>query len=179
MTDLTTLTIAQAQAGLEGGEFTSVDLTRAYLNRIEKLDGTINAYLLVTAEKALEQARAADARRANGETGPLLGIPLAYKDVLATEGVETTCGSKILEGYKPPYTATAVKKLEAAGAVMLGKLNMDEFAMGSSTENSAYQVTHNPWDTERVPGGSSGGSAAAVAARLAAGTLGSDTGGSN
>lgn len=178
MTDLTTLTIAQAQSGMEAGEFSSVDLTQAYLDRIEKLDGTINAYLLVTAEKALQQARAADERRANGESGPLLGIPLAYKDVLATEGVDTTCGSKILEGYKPPYTATAVKKLEAAGAVMLGKLNMDEFAMGSSTENSAYQVTHNPWDTERVPGGSSGGSAAAVSARLAAGTLGSDTGGS-
>jgi aspartyl-tRNA(Asn)/glutamyl-tRNA(Gln) amidotransferase subunit A len=178
MTDLTTLTIAEAQAELRAGAISSIELTGAYLERIARLDADLHAYLTVTAERALEQAAAADARRRSGEDTPLLGIPLAYKDVLATEGVETTCGSKILAGYRPPYTATAVYRLEQQGAVMLGKTNMDEFAMGSSTENSAYGVTRNPWNRKRVPGGSSGGSAAAVPARLAAGALGTDTGGS-
>ncbi len=178
MTHLTDLTITEAHRLLQRGEVSSVELTQAHLERITALDGTLRAFLTVTAEIALQQARAADDRRRAGEDNPLLGIPLAYKDVLTTRGVETTCGSKILKGYRPPYTATAIARLEAQGAVMLGKTNMDEFAMGSSTENSAYQITRNPWDTERVPGGSSGGSAAAVAARMAPAALGTDTGGS-
>jgi len=178
MADLIDLTIRESSDLLAKGEVSSVELTEAYLARIEAVDGEVRAFLTVTADIAREQAKNADARRANGETGTLLGMPLAYKDVLATKGVETTCASKILEGYKPPYTAKAVRKLEDAGAVMLGKLNMDEFAMGSSTENSAFQTTRNPWDTDRVPGGSSGGSAAAVAARMTSGALGTDTGGS-
>ncbi len=178
MTHLTDLTITEAHRLLQRGEVSSVELTQAHLERITALDGTLCAFLTVTAEIALQQARAADDRRRAGEDNPLLGIPLAYKDVLTTRGVETTCGSKILKGYRPPYTATAITRLEAQGAVMLGKTNMDEFAMGSSTENSAYQITCNPWDTERVPGGSSGGSAAAVAARMAPAALGTDTGGS-
>ncbi len=178
MTDLTDLTIKDAQSLLHKGEITSVELTRAFLDRIAGIDDTLQAFLLVTADQALDQAQQSDERRAQGEYNPLLGVPLAYKDVLCTKGIATTCGSKILEGYRPPYSAFAVEKLDALGAVMLGKTNCDEFAMGSSTENSAYQVTHNPWDIERVPGGSSGGSAAAVAGRLAPGALGTDTGGS-
>jgi aspartyl-tRNA(Asn)/glutamyl-tRNA(Gln) amidotransferase subunit A len=178
MADPTTFTLQEAQALLKDRQLTSVALTRAYLDRIEALDASLGAYLTVTSDTALEQAGAADRRRASGDDHPLLGIPLAYKDVLATTGVETTCGSRILEGYIPPYTATAVRKLESCGAVMLGKTNMDEFAMGSSTENSAYRVTLNPWNAECVPGGSSGGSAAVIPARLALGSLGTDTGGS-
>lgn len=178
MNELTQLTIKQAQDALRNGNVTSEELTSAHIQRIEQVDPQVESYLRVTADAAMEQAKQADQRRKDGDESALLGIPLAYKDVLVTEGVETTCGSKILEGYIPPYTATAVAKLNDAGAVMLGKLNMDEFAMGSSTENSAYKTTRNPWDTERVPGGSSGGSAAAVAAGLALGTLGTDTGGS-
>ena len=162
MTALTDLTIREAADRLRAGEISSVELTRAYLDRIAALDDTLQAYLTVTGEIALEQARRADERRAAGEDDPLLGVPLAYKDVLATEGVQTTCASRILQGYKPPYTATAIRKLEARGAVMLGKTNMDLFAMGSSTENSAYAVTRNPWDLDRVPGGSSGGSAVEI-----------------
>ncbi len=178
MTDLTNLTIQEAHTRLKEGDLTSVELTQAHLDRIEQVDNRVRAFLTVTAEQALEQAAQADQRRANGEDDPLLGMPLAYKDVLATQGVQTTCGSKILEGYRPPFSATAVEKLEARGAVMLGKTNMDEFAMGSSTENSGYHTTHNPWDLDRVPGGSSGGSAAAVAAQMCPGALGTDTGGS-
>jgi len=144
MKDLTTLTIQEAHDRLASGEVSSVDLTQAYLDRIAAHDETILAFLTVTTEQALVQAQAADARRQSGEDTPLLGIPLAYKDVLATGGVQTTCGSKILKGYQPPYTATAITRLAEQGAVMLGKTNMDEFAMGSSTENSAYQTTHNP-----------------------------------
>jgi len=172
------LTLYDALSALNKREISAVDLTKAYLDRIEKLDPKVNAFLTVTADKALAQAKTADERRAKGETGALLGIPLAIKDVLCTKGIPTTAGSRILEGFVPPYTATTVQRLLDAGATILGKTNTDEFAMGSSTENSGYHVTHNPWNLDRIPGGSSGGSAAAVAARLAAGALGSDTGGS-
>ncbi len=174
----TDLTLTQARAALRDRKLSAVELTQATLDRVAALDGQIGAFLTLAAERALADAEAADHALAKGDERPLLGIPLAIKDVLSTAGIETTCGSKILKGYVPVYTATAVQRLEAAGMVLLGKLNMDEFAMGSSTENSAYQVTRNPWDTERVPGGSSGGSAAAVAARMAFGALGTDTGGS-
>ncbi len=172
------LTIHEALAGMRQGDFSAVDLTQALLERIALLDGQVKAYLTVTAELALEQAAQADARRAAGEEAPLLGVPLAIKDVLCTAGVRTTCGSRILENFVPPYTATAVQRLAGAGMVMLGKTNTDEFAMGSSTENSGYFTTHNPWDLDRVPGGSSGGSGAAVAAQEALAALGTDTGGS-
>lgn len=175
---LHTLTIQEALAGMDAGDFTSVELTQAHLDRINAVDGQVHAYLTVMTEQALVQAQAADEKRAAGETAPLLGIPLAIKDVIATKGVQTTAGSKILEGFKPPYNATAVTRLEAAGAVLLGKVNCDEYAMGSSNESSAYGNTYNPWDLSRVPGGSSGGSAAAVAADEALGSLGTDTGGS-
>jgi aspartyl-tRNA(Asn)/glutamyl-tRNA(Gln) amidotransferase subunit A len=178
MTHLTNLTIAEALKQLDQKAISSVELTQAYLERIQQHDPTIQAYLTVTADSALASAEAADKARAQGEQKPLLGIPLAIKDVLSTQDVQTTCGSQILKGYEPLYDATAVSRLKQAGMVMLGKLNMDEFAMGSSTENSSYQTTRNPWDTSRVPGGSSGGSAAAVSAHLAAGALGTDTGGS-
>ena len=175
---LTDLTLSEARQQLRNGDISAVDLTSAYLERIEQLDEQIKAYLTVAVDTALEMARAADKRRANGEDGPLLGIPLAVKDVLCTKSVPTTAASRLLEGYMPPYTATAVQQLFDAGAVMLGKTNTDEFAMGSSTENSGYFTTRNPWNTARVPGGSSGGSAAAIAARMALGALGTDTGGS-
>ncbi len=175
---LTDLTLSDALAKLRAGDISAVELTQAHLDRIQVLDPKIHAFLTITAERALEAAQQADQRRASGQDAPLLGIPLALKDVLCTADVQTTAGSKILEGFKPPYTATAVQKLFDAGAIMLGKTNTDEFAMGSSTENSAYGPTRNPWNTERIPGGSSGGSAAAVAAHMALGALGSDTGGS-
>ncbi len=178
MTQLTELTITQALEKLRAKEISAVELTRAYLAHIEKLNPSLQAYLTVTNEQALQNAEAADKARAAGEDKPLLGIPLAIKDVLSTKGIETTCGSKILKGYKPVFDATVVDRLYKAGMVMLGKANCDEFAMGSSTENSAYSITRNPWDLDRVPGGSSGGSAAAVSAGLAAGALGTDTGGS-
>jgi aspartyl-tRNA(Asn)/glutamyl-tRNA(Gln) amidotransferase subunit A len=178
MSDLTQLTITEAASLLDKGEISSVELTQAHLDRIVRVDSAVQAYLLVTSDIALKQAEAADQRRLKGDRTPLLGIPVAYKDIFTTEGVITTCGSRILENYRPPYTATAVRRLEEVGAVMLGKLNMDEFAMGSSTENSGYQLTYNPWNLDRVPGGSSGGSTAAVAARTAMGALGTDTGGS-
>jgi aspartyl-tRNA(Asn)/glutamyl-tRNA(Gln) amidotransferase subunit A len=176
--DLTTLTLVETRNKLRDGEFTAVELTQRYLDRAHVLNDTVKAYLRFTEEQALEQAEAADEGLKNGKDGALLGIPLAIKDVLSTQGVETTCGSRILEGYIPPFNATAVQRLFDAGAIMLGKTNTDEFAMGSSTENSGFFTTHNPWDLSRVPGGSSGGSAAAVAARMALGALGTDTGGS-
>ncbi|MBX6422296.1 Asp-tRNA(Asn)/Glu-tRNA(Gln) amidotransferase subunit GatA [Thermosulfurimonas sp. F29] len=163
---------------LRRGELSARELVDHFLSRIERLDGRIRAYITVTAEEARRAAEEADRRRASGEDLPLLGIPLAVKDNICTRGVRTTCASRILEDFVPPYDATVVERLKAAGAIILGKTNLDEFAMGSSTENSAFFPTRNPWDLERVPGGSSGGSAAAVAADLCAGALGSDTGGS-
>ncbi len=171
-------TIAQLSAGLAAGTFSSEELTRALLARIERFDPQLNAFITVTAERALAQARAADARRARGEAGPLTGIPIAHKDIFCTDGVRTSCGSRIIDRFIAPYNATVVEKLDAAGAVMLGKTNMDEFAMGSSNETSFYGPVRNPWQLDAVPGGSSGGSAAAVAARLAPGATGTDTGGS-
>ena len=176
--DFSDLTIASAQAAMERGDYTSEALVSALIARIAEKDAEIGAYLTVDEGYALDQARAADAARAEGRQGPLLGIPIGIKDLLNVEGQPCTCASRILEGYASPYDATAVARLRDAGVVFLGRTNMDEFAMGSSTENSAFRVTRNPADTERVPGGSSGGSAAAVAAGEAMATLGTDTGGS-
>ena len=178
MRGLHRLSLEQATDLLARREISSVELTRALLERIRDTDGAIRAFLTVTEEVALAQARAADERRARGESGPLLGVPVGIKDVILTKGIRTTAGSKILGNFVAPYDATVTAKLLEAGAVCIGKLNCDEFAMGSSTENSAYAVTRNPWDTTRVPGGSSGGSAAAVAAVQCLGSLGTDTGGS-
>ena len=175
---LTELTLTELRTALRQGETSSVAATEAMLDRIVAEDNELQSYLTITDEMALEQAKAADERLAKGESTPLLGVPVAVKDIICTEGVPTTAGSKILEGFVPPYDAFVVQQLKAAGAVILGKTNTDEFAMGSSTENSAYFTTRNPWDHERVPGGSSGGSAAAVAAGLAYAALGTDTGGS-
>lgn len=176
--DISKLSLVELRAALRRGEVSSVAATEAMLDRIVEVDNDLQSYLTLTDEMALGQAQAADERLANGDRTPLLGVPVAVKDIICTEGVPTTAGSKILEGFVPPYDAFVVQKLKAAGAVILGKTNTDEFAMGSSTENSAYFTTRNPWDYERVPGGSSGGSAAAVAAGLAYAALGTDTGGS-
>ncbi|HSD27971.1 MAG TPA: amidase family protein, partial [Vicinamibacteria bacterium] len=172
-------TIHELQAAYRGGATAPSAVAEDYLHRIERLDGQVGAYLTVMHDEAMAAAREADARYRQGRPrGPLDGVPLALKDVLCTVGVRTTAGSRMLERFVPPYDATVVVRLKEAGAVLLGKTNLDEFAMGSSTEHSAYQVTRNPWDLARVPGGSSGGSAAAVAAGFAAGALGTDTGGS-
>ncbi len=172
-------TIHELTAAFAKGATSPVAVTEAFLARIDALDGRIGAYLTVTRDEALAAARASEARyRAGAPRSPLDGAPIAIKDVFCTRGVRTTAGSRILDDYVPPYDATIVERLRAAGAVLLGKTNMDEFAMGSSTEHSAFQLTRNPWDLSRVPGGSSGGSAAAVAGGLAAGSFGTDTGGS-
>lgn len=172
------LTIQQAKTGLEKRDFSSVELVNALLERIEKLDGDIGAYITVDIAGARASALEADELLSKGVKASLLGIPVALKDLLCTKGVKTTCASKILENFVPEYDATVVSMLKKAGAVIIGKTNLDEFAMGSSTENSGFHITRNPWNRDHVPGGSSGGSAAAVAARMCTAALGTDTGGS-
>lgn len=178
MAALHELSVVETLAGLADKSFSAVEVTQNYLNRIDALNPTINAYLTVAHESALAEAARADERRQRGDASPLLGVPLAVKDVIMTLGIRTTAASKMLEHYQSSYDATAVQRLRKAGAVILGKTNLDEFAHGASTENSAYGPTKNPWNLSRVPGGSSGGSAAAVAADLCAAALGTDTGGS-
>jgi len=173
-----TKTLSELSAMLEAGDVTSVQLTEHFLQRIKDYDGEINSFVTVTEEQALNAAAAADEQRKAGKAGPLTGIPFAHKDIFCTKDVKTTCGSKMLDNFISPYDATVVEKMQQAGIVMLGKTNMDEFAMGSSNETSFYGAVKNPWDTNAVPGGSSGGSAASVAARLTPGSTGTDTGGS-
>ncbi|PAV47888.1 Asp-tRNA(Asn)/Glu-tRNA(Gln) amidotransferase GatCAB subunit A [Pseudomonas sp. HAR-UPW-AIA-41] len=172
------LTLRQIASGLANKDFSATELTQNLLSRIQAVDPQLNSFITVTEELALSQARSADDRRAAGESGALLGAPIAHKDLFCTQSVLTSCASKILSGFKAPYNATVVEKLASAGTVTLGKLNMDEFAMGSANESSHYGAVKNPWDLTRVPGGSSGGSAAAVAARLIPAATGTDTGGS-
>ncbi|QFU74935.1 Asp-tRNA(Asn)/Glu-tRNA(Gln) amidotransferase subunit GatA [Halioglobus maricola] len=172
------LTVAELSAGLRDNRFTSVELTSAYLDRIDAFNGELNAFITVDRQAAIAAATAADAQIAAGQGGPLTGVPIAHKDIFCTEGMRTSCGSRMLDNFVPPYDATVISRFRDAGAVILGKTNLDEFAMGSSNENSYYGPTRNPWDIKLVPGGSSGGSAAAVAAMLAPAATGTDTGGS-
>jgi aspartyl-tRNA(Asn)/glutamyl-tRNA(Gln) amidotransferase subunit A len=178
MTDLHDKSLTELAAGLEKGDFSSVELTQGLLNRIAAHDETLNALVTITSDEALVAAAQADAARASGDAGVLNGLPIIHKDIFCTRGIKTTCGSKMLDNFISPYDATLVERLGAAGAVVLGKANMDEFAMGSSNETSYFGPVRNPWDLERSPGGSSGGSAAAVAARLAPAATATDTGGS-
>ena len=171
-------TVSQLSRGLREGKYSSVEVTRHYLQRIARLDERYNAFISVDEQAALAAAEAADARLASGDGAPLTGIPLAHKDIFCTQGLKTSCGSRMLDNFVPPYDATVIERFRSAGSVILGKTNMDEFAMGSSNESSYYGATHNPWNTGCVPGGSSGGSAAAVAALLAPAATGTDTGGS-
>ena len=171
-------TLTELKALLDAGKVSARELTDTFLARIDALDGELNSFVTVTAEQARREADAADALRRKGEIGLLNGLPIAHKDIFCTDGVRTSCGSRMLDNFISPYDATVVRKMRTAGAVMLGKTNMDEFAMGSSNETSFYGPVKNPWDLSRVPGGSSGGSAAAVAARLAPAATGTDTGGS-
>ncbi|WP_313551621.1 Asp-tRNA(Asn)/Glu-tRNA(Gln) amidotransferase subunit GatA [Pseudomonas sp.] len=173
-----TLTLAEISRALSAKEFSAEELTRALLDRIARVDPQLNSFITVTETQAIEQAKIADQRRSAGETGVLLGAPIAHKDLFCTQGIRTSCGSKMLDNFIAPYNATVVQKLADAGVVSLGKLNMDEFAMGSANESSHYGPVKNPWDTSRIPGGSSGGSSAAVAARLVPAATGTDTGGS-
>lgn len=176
--NITDLTVKELSEKLKSREISSLEATKEYFDKIEKNDGEINAYVRLTRDAAIRQAEEADKIIAEGKATPLTGIPYGMKDNICTKGSVTSCASKMLENFNPPYDAFVTKKMLGENAVMLGKTNMDEFAMGSTTENSAFKVTKNPRNTERVPGGSSGGSAAAVAANEAAFTLGSDTGGS-
>ena len=178
MTELHHQTLSELAAGLEARRFSSVELTRHFLARIERHNRALNAFITISSEQALQAADAADRRLASGDAGSLTGLPIAHKDIFCTDGVLTTCGSRMLSNFVAPYDATVVERLSQAGIVMLGKANMDEFAMGSSNETSWYGPVKNPWDLKKVPGGSSGGSAAAVAARLAPAATGTDTGGS-
>ncbi|MDR2017483.1 MAG: Asp-tRNA(Asn)/Glu-tRNA(Gln) amidotransferase subunit GatA [Syntrophobacterales bacterium] len=178
MEKILTMNIVEMRELLKTGGISSVELTQFYLDRAKKYDRSVQAYLRLTEEIAMEMAADADRRIRAGEDGPLLGIPFGIKDIFCAKGLETTCASRMLEGFIAPYDSTIIKKLKEEHFVHLGRVNMDEFAMGSSTENSSFQTTRNPWDTDRIPGGSSGGSAAAVAAGLCAASLGTDTGGS-
>ena len=175
---LHTLSVAELAAGLRSKQFSATELARHFIARSEAHNGLLNGYITLTPERALADAAAADARLASGQAAPLTGIPLAQKDIFCTDGIRTTCGSRMLKNFVSPYDATVVERLAAAGTVLLGKTNMDEFAMGSSNETSHFGLVRNPWDTDRVPGGSSGGSAAVVSARLAPVATGTDTGGS-
>jgi aspartyl-tRNA(Asn)/glutamyl-tRNA(Gln) amidotransferase subunit A len=173
-----TKTLSALSTSLAQGEFSSRELTQHYLDRIQRLDPLLNSIITLTPETALQAAADADQARQQGHAGPLTGIPILHKDIFCTQGIKTSCGSKMLDNFIAPYDATVVTRLKNAGTVLLGKTNMDEFAMGSSTENSFYGPAHNPWNTDTVPGGSSGGSSAAIAARLAPAATGTDTGGS-
>jgi len=178
LSSLLNATLTELSASLEAKRVSAVELTRLYLDRISKLNGELNAFITVDEARSLAAAQRADERRARGEADPLTGIPVAHKDIFCTQGMLTTCGSKMLANFKSPYDAHIIEQFERAGAVLLGKCNMDEFAMGSSSETSHFGAVHNPWDKRLVPGGSSGGSAAAVAARMAPAATGTDTGGS-
>src|SRR5688500_1534113 len=178
MTELHHLTLAELGEGLRSREFSSAELAKHFLARIERLNPDLNAFVTVTADRALDAAQKADALIASGEAGELAGLPIAHKDIFCTDSVLTTCGSRMLSNFVAPYDATVVQRLSQAGVIMLGKANMDEFAMGSSNETSWFGPVKNPWDLKKVPGGSSGGSSAAVAGRLAPAATGTDTGGS-